>query len=289
MKKLFILFLSLLFIQNFVLADVQYNCAVPEGLSSPVARGITNVLGMNFLTKKAAKVAIVRLLKKNAQGDYDVKIDSYSAMDLKKGKFKSVKIDAKDINAKGVYVSSAHLETICPYNHVDYWQHPAIFYTDVPMTFNAVITENNLNKTLIDMGYIQKITDIKLGNLSFFKVDNVEFKLKHNKIYLITYMKAPVLMGEKTIKMTFSGKLNIEDGKIVLENLQSENLRNVDLSKFVDMINELNPFDLPLKVFKGTDTILSIKNIKILDNKIYINGIMVVKRSINGQKEEEKE
>ena len=289
MNKLFILFLSLLFVHNFALADVQYNCPVPEGLSSPLARGITNALGMNLLTKKAAKVAIVRLLKKNAQGNYDVKIDSYSAMDLKKGKFKSVKIDAKDINAKGVYVSSAHLETICPYNHVDYWQHPAIFYTDVPMTFNAVITEDNLNKTLIDMGYIQKITDIKLGNLSFFKVDNVEFKLKHNKIYLITYMKAPVLMGEKTIKMTFSGKLNIEDGKIVLENLQSENLRNIDLSKFVDMINELNPFDLPLKVFKGTDTILSIKNIKILDNKIYINGIMVVKRSIYGQKEEEKE
>ena len=288
MKKLLILFLSLLFVHNFALAEVQYNCAVPEGLSSSVARGITNELGMNLLTKKAAKVAIIRLLKKNAQGDYDVKIDSYSAMDLKKGKFKSVKIDAQDINAKGVYVSSAHLETICPYNHVDYWQHPAIFYTDVPMTFNAVITEDNLNKTLIDMGYIQKITDIKLGNLSFFKVDNVEFKLKHNKIYLITYMKAPVLMGEKTIKMTFSGKLNIEDGKIVLENLQSENLRNIDLSKFVDMINELNPFDLPLKVFKGTDTILSIKNIKILDNKIYINGIMVVKRSIYGQKEEEK-
>ena len=102
-------------------------------------------------------------------------------------------------------------------------------------------------------------------------------------------MKAPFLMGERIVKFTFSGKLNVEDGKIVLDNLQSENLRNINLNAFVDIINSMNPFDLPLRLFRGADSTLSINNIKILDNKMYVDGIMVIKRSCDGQTKEETE
>ena len=289
MRRFFICLLMSMLLAAPVLAQAEYCCEVPEKLASPVARGITNALGWNFWTKKAAKVAIIKVLKRNADGDYDVKIDSYSAMDLKKGKFKSVEIKGENINTHGVYVSSVVMNTICDYNYVDYWKRPVIFYTDLPLYFNAVITEEDLNKTLVDLGYIKKLTDLNIGGVSLFTVDNVVFKMKNNKIYLIAQMKAPFLMGERIVKFTFSGKLNVEDGKIVLDNLQSENLRNINLNAFVDIINSMNPFDLPLRLFRGADSTLSINNIKILDNKMYVDGIMVIKRSCDGQTKEETE
>lgn len=131
--------------------------------------------------------------------------------------------------------------------------------------------------------------DLNFGGVSFFKVDNISFKIKNSKLYLIAHLKAPLLLGDKSIKLTFSGKLNIENGKIVLENVQSESLRNIDMSKFLDMINSMNPFDIPLDIFKGTETTMSISDVKVIENKIYVNGIIVVKRSCDGQTEEEKQ
>ena len=131
--------------------------------------------------------------------------------------------------------------------------------------------------------------DLNFSGVSFFKVDNISFRIKNSKLYLITHLKAPLLLGDKSIKLTFSGKLNIENGKIVLENVQSESLRNIDMSKFLDMINSMNPFDIPLDIFKGTETTMSISDVKVIENKIYVNGIIVVKRSCDGQTEEEKQ
>ncbi len=130
---------------------------------------------------------------------------------------------------------------------------------------------------------------MNFGGVSFFKVDNISFRIKNSKLYLIAHLKAPLLLGDKSIKLTFSGKLNIENGKIVLENVQSESLRNIDMSKFLDMINSMNPFDIPLDIFKGAETTMSVSDVKVIENKIYVNGIIVVKRSCDGQTEEEKQ
>lgn len=289
MKKILLLILMILLFSNVAMAQTTYCCSVPEKLSSPIARGVTNAMGCNLIAKKAAKTAIIKLLKRHSQGDYDVKIDSYSALDLKKGKFKSAEVVGKNVNVQGIYISNLKMNTICNYNWIDYNKKPAVFYTDVPVKFNAEISEDDLNKTLIDLGYIKKITDLNIAGVSFFKIDNVSFKLKNNKLYLIAHMKAPLLLGDKAIKLTFSGKLNIENGKIVLENLQSENLRNIDMSKFLDTVNALNPFDMPLDIFKGAETTLSVEDVKIVENKICVNGIIVVKRSCDGQTEEEKQ
>ena len=80
----------------------------------------------------------------------------------------------------------------------------------------------------------------------------------------------------------------LENGKIVLENLSSENLRNINMSKFVDVINSMNPFDIPLEIFKGNDTTLSVNNVRIIENKICVDGIIVAKRSCDEQTKEEK-
>lgn len=289
MKKFLAFITSILLLSNITMAQTTYCCSVPYELSSPIARSLTNAMGCNFVAKKTARIAIIKLLKRHSQGDYDVKINSYSAMDLKKGKFKSAEVIGKNLNVQGIYISELKMNTLCDYNWIDYSKKPAVFYTDVPVKFNAEISEDDLNKTLINLGYIKRIMDLNFGGVSFFKVDNISFKIKNSKLYLIAHLKAPLLLGDKSIKLTFSGKLNIENGKIILENVQSENLRNIDMSKFLDMINSMNPFDIPLDIFKGTETTMSVSDVKVIENKIYVNGIIVVKRSCDGQTEEEKQ
>lgn len=287
--KSFLFILIVLFFTNAALAGELYSCSVPDWSLSPFARIITNAFGCNLAAQKTAKIIIKKLLKENADGDYQIKLDSYSAVDLKRGKFKSVEIYGEDISSEnGIYVSTLSLKTLCEYNHVDYTQDPIVFYTDVPMSFSIVLSEEDLNNTLIDVGYIKKMLEIDACNLPFFYLDNINFKIKHNKIYLIVQMKAPLLMGERKIKITLSGKLNVENGKIVLDNLESENLKGVNLSQFISLINKMNPFEIPLQIIKGNNSKLRVNNVRILDNKICIDGIIVMKRSLNGQKKEEK-
>ena len=281
--RLFIVSLLMIFLlTECSFAQEIYCCSVPDKLANPVLRGITNVIGLNLCAKKTAKVIIKKVLKRNADGEYDVKIDSFSAMDLKKGKFKSIQINGKNIASHGVYISSITMKSLCNYNYVEYNKNPVIFHTDLPLAFSAMVSEDDLNKSLINLGYIKKIMDLDFGGISLFCINNVEFKLKHNKIYLIVQVRSPLLMGERLIKFSFSGKLNVENGKIVLENLASENLRNINLGKFLDMLNEMNPFDMPLQIFKGNESTLCINNVRIIDNKICIDGIIVIKRSGNG-------
>jgi len=287
--KSFLFILIVLFFTNTALAGELYSCSVPDWSLSPFARIITNAFGCNLAAQKTAKIIIKKLLKENADGDYQIKLDSYSAVDLKRGKFKSVEIYGEDISSEnGIYVSTLSLKTLCEYNHVDYTQDPIVFYTDVPMSFSIVLSEEDLNNTLIDVGYIKKMLEIDACNVPFFYLDNINFKIKHNKIYLIVQMKAPLLMGERKIKITLSGKLNVENGKIVLDNLESENLKGVNLSQFISLINKMNPFEIPLQIIKGNNSKLRVNNVRILDNKICIDGIIVMKRSLNGQKKEEK-
>jgi len=278
------LFIVILFTAITVNAQCPCDWETPQKmqLTSPITRAITNALGMNFIAKQTAKKIIKNELNKAAPGNYDVDIDSFSAIDLKNGRFRSLRIHGDNISSKGIYVSSVDLKTLSEYNSIDYNSKPIQFINDFPMSFSSTISEDDLNKTLVNMGYIKKLTNINIVGVSLFTVDNVAFKLKNNKIYLIAQMKAPFLMGERLVKFTFSGKLNVQDGKIVLDDVCSDNLRNINLKKFVDVINNMNPFDLPMNLFEGSDTNLSIKDVKIIDNKIYIDGIIVIKRTNNG-------
>ena len=279
MKKNLIIFLSVLISTIVVNANELCSCNLPKDLASPTAVKVTNALGYNLITKSIAKTVINKLLHKNIDGDFNIEIESFSGIDLKKGKFKSIKIEGNNIASNGVHITYAKAYTMCDYNWVDYWNSPVVFHTDVPAYFNAEISEDDLNKSLQDVGTLKNLLNINLGGISILKLDNICFKLENDKIRVIFYLKVPFLFGVKPIKISFSGKLSVVDGKIVFDDVISESLKGINLSKIVDDINATNPFDFNLRILKGQNTKLSVNSVSILDNKVYVNGIINVMRS----------
>ena len=109
MKTKLKLFTSLLIIacaiQGTVLAT-EYKTA------NKFVRVTTNMLGYNFIAKKVAQGVIKKTLKESLNGDYKVKFDSFSGVDLKKGKFRGFTIDGKDLSSDDLSVSRLKLHLI---------------------------------------------------------------------------------------------------------------------------------------------------------------------------------
>ena len=242
MKKIISLFLIFWALSSIVFAGNQCYCSDSKELTCGFTRVVTNCLGMKFLAEKTAEKIIAHSLRKNFNGSFDVDIESFSAPDLKKGRIKSATIHGKNLAARGVYISEVKVNTLCDYNYVEYNKDPIIFHTNIPLKFETTITEEDLNNTVVDMKLIDDFSHMNGYGISLFKVEDVKIKLKNNKIYLIVCVKAPILMGDRLIKISFTGKLNIVDGKIVFENITSENLRNVSLDNFLAKLNEINMF-----------------------------------------------
>ena len=53
----------------------------------------------------------------------------------------------------------------------------------------------------------------------------------------------------------------------------------IDLKKVDWLINYLNPLDYSLEVLENNNAKINVKNIRIRDNKIYANGLVVIPRS----------
>ncbi len=71
--------------------------AAEKELACGFVRVTTNMLGYNFIAKKVAQSVLKNTLKKSVKGDYKVKFDSYSGVDLKKGKFKGLYIEGDNL------------------------------------------------------------------------------------------------------------------------------------------------------------------------------------------------
>ena len=119
MKKI-LLVLGIMFfsMSNANALNCLYNCVEPYDLSHGASRFMSAITGSNLLAEKVAKTILKKEIIKNTDGDFSVKVDSYSVKDLKKGIFKSIKIKGKEIDAEGVHFSKITLKTLCYFNYI---------------------------------------------------------------------------------------------------------------------------------------------------------------------------
>lgn len=284
MKK-FLAILGILMLggtSGFAACD-EFMCPSTLQLSSGFSRGLSTITGTNLLATKTAQTILKNQIQKEAQGDFDVKLKSFSLSDLKAGRFKSLEITGKNIVADDVYLSMLKLKTICDYNYivVDSKNKTTTFKEDFGMAFATTITETDLNNTMNANGYKSLIDEINSAGKSYklFNITNSQAKLRNDKLMYIVQVQIPLI--NTTQKIVIASDVNVNNGKLHLSHTHIlNNYFSVDLSNLSYIINYLNPLNFSLSILENKDATLSVREAVIKDNKIDIDGTIIVLKDV---------
>lgn len=280
MKKIVLGFVLLLAVQGVQAQDCStLKCPAPYDLTSGFSRGMSTVTGQKFLSEKIGEKLVKKAIKKNiVSGDIKADLDAYSVRDLKAGRFKSLEVSGKNVDIQGIYVSSFNAKTLCNFNYIaNDKRGNYIVKEDIPVSFNAVVTEEDLNKTMNSSDYKRMIDDINSigGNFNIFQITSTNIKLKNNKMYYVLKYSMPFV--RKTKELVISADLNVENGQIVLANTTFlNNSMSLDVDKLSKLINYINPLDFSAKILENKDAKFNIENVKISDGKIVVDGSMTI-------------
>ena len=280
MKKIVLGLVLLLAVQGVQAQDCStLKCPAPYDLTSGFSRGMSTVTGQKFLSEKIGEKLVKKAIKKNiVSGDIKADLDAYSVRDLKAGRFKSLEVSGKNVDVQGIYVSSFNAKTLCNFNYIaNDKRGNYIVKEDIPVSFNAVVTEEDLNKTMNSSDYKRMIDDINSigGNFNIFQITSTNIKLKNNKMYYVLKYSMPFV--RKTKELVISADLNVENGQIVLANTTFlNNSLSLDVDKLSKLINYINPLDFSAKILENKDAKFNIENVKISDGKIVVDGSMTI-------------
>ena len=280
MKKIILSFVLLLAVQGVQAQDCStLKCPAPYDLTSGFSRGMSTVTGQKFLSEKIGEKLVKKAIKKNiTSGDIKVNLDAYSVRDLKAGRFKSLEINGKNVDIQGVYISSFNAKTVCNFNYIaNDKRGNYIVKEDIPASFNATITEEDLNKTMLSSDYKRMIDDINSigGNLNIFQITSTNIKLKNDKMYYVLKYSMPFV--RKTKELVITANLKVENGQIELANTSFlNNSMALDVDKLSKLINYINPLDFSAKILENKDAKFNIETVNISNGKITIDGNMTI-------------
>lgn len=280
MKKIILSFVLLLAVQGVQAQDCStLKCPAPYDLTSGFSRGMSTVTGQKFLSEKIGEKLVKKAIKKNiTSGDIKVNLDAYSVRDLKAGRFKSLEINGKNVDIQGVYISSFNAKTLCNFNYIaNDKKGNYIVKEDIPASFNAIITEEDLNKTMLSSDYKRMIDDINSigGNLNIFQITSTNIKLKNDKMYYVLKYSMPFV--RKTRELVITANLKVENGQIELANTSFlNNSMALDVDKLSKLINYINPLDFSAKILENKDAKFNIETVNISNGKITIDGNMTI-------------
>ncbi len=278
-KILLVLGILIFSIGNVFAAECKWmQCPEPYDLSNGVSRFVSVASGSNFLASRVAESILKKEISKTVDGKLSVGISSYSLMDLKKGIFKSLSIKGKNIVVEDVYFTSLNIQTLCDFNYIAQidTKNPVI-KEDMPLAFSVVMSEDDINKTMLGAGYKKVLDDLNMlgSSLGVFKITSSQIKIKDNKFYYILKVAIPFVRNIQNIVIT--SDLKVSRGQIDLTNTKLVNNNMlIDLKQLDKVINYINPLDFSLNILENKHADLTVQNIKIQDNKIYANGLIVV-------------
>lgn len=281
MKKFLLMFALIILSMNPIAACNNYsgiNCAEPYDLSSGASRFMSAATGSNLLAERLIASFIKKELKKIVDGDFNINVSSYSVKDLKKGIFKAFTFEGKNLSMDGVHFSAFNFETLCDFNYISIADiNNPVVKENIPISFSAVMSENDVNATMQSSGYKKVIDDLNMlgSSLGVFKISSSQIKIKDNKFYYILKIRLPFVRRPQNIVIT--SDLNVSRGQIDLTNTKLVNNNMfIDLKQLDYVINYINPLDFSLNILENKHANLTVQNIKIQNNKIYAGGIIVV-------------
>lgn len=279
MKKIFLLLGMLLIANSSAMANCEYKCVAPYNMNNKFRTFVGAVSGVNLSAEKVGQKIIKKAFTKTASNDnLKVKLDSYSAKDLKNGIFKSLSIKGENVNINDIYLSYLELNTLCKFNYIKQVNNEIVFMEDFPMSFNIDLTATDINKTMQSKNYKRIISDLnKLGN-SFgggLQISSTKVAIRSSKFYYIIGISIPFIKSEQ--KIVINSDLVVKNGKIDFANTKLvSNAFSLDLKKIDFILNYLNPLDFSVNILDNKEAQVSVDSVSIQGNVIKTKGVVVI-------------
>ena len=279
MKKIILILGLIIFGTTAFGACDDLQCVEPYDLSSSTSRFFSKITGQRLLSEKIGEKIIKKTIKKNiTKGNIKTSIKSFSAKDLKAGRFKSAKITGKDVNIQGIEIAHFEAKTLCDFNYIaDGKNGNVIIKENIPLQVTIEMTEDNINNTMDSSDYKRLINNINNigGNFNIFNIESATVKIKDKKMHYIVKYSMPFVRKAKEVSL--SADLRVENGQIKLANTTLDNKSySLDVNRFSSILNYINPLDFSAKVLDNREAKFKVQNVNISDDKITIDGRITI-------------
>lgn len=274
------LFCSPVMAQSCDSLDKSMCPAVPK-VSGPVASTLSKVTGMNFLVSSILESQVKKQMDKALTADFKVDVTPFGAKSLMEGKFKKITAHSDSAYLEGFYVSNVNAQSLCGYNHFIYKNGEVYTNENFLLSFNAEVTSSDLQKIISTPEYMKLLNslNVSVAGVSVFKIFDPKAEIKNDRLVFSTKVMSPLTLGEPELISTSMG-LTVENGKILFTDLQTTPVMNsMNLNTFLPIINKLNPFTFKSNVMNNSKSIIKIRDINFVNNKIVIKGLVIVPKN----------
>lgn len=283
MKKFILLVLMLLIMQPVFAYNYSNLCAPkPYPVGNSFTRFFSNATGTNFFITKIAEMEMQKALKKDIGSNFNVEIIPYGAKDFINGKFKTMHITSPRVSYAGLIISDFSADTVCDYNQVALKGKEIYFAQNLVMKYSATITNDNLKAMTLTKEYMNILNkmSISYGTNIIFKIFSPDASIVGDRLKFKFKIIMPFFLMDDIADVTVDAGLKIQNEKLVFTDIKlgSDNNR-MNLSYLLPLINKMNPFMTEFNISKNTKGIFKVKNVKIENNRILIDGLFLVPKN----------
>lgn len=285
-KKIVTGLLSIMFLSMLVqpcfskMSEDNFICPEePFDTASPLSQGLQKVSGINLLATKFAESKIEKGLKENIDGDFDVKINSFSASDLKAGKLKSIALKGTNVGVKDLYASSVDVRTLCDFVSIDYKKSPIAILEPINIGIKGVITNDDIAKTMLSKSYKDNFSKMQLiKSILPVSFATPTASIVNDRFVLNTALQLKGLSRFAEFPISMNAALGITNKKIAFTDVKL-NTGGVNMDIPVEIFNYANPILYNLISFEKDGIRVKITNLKMEDSKLNVEGIISVAKT----------
>lgn len=262
-------------------AEDMAMCPAAQKVSGPVPATLSKITGMNFLISSVIESQVKKQLDKAMTADFKVNITPYGAKSLMAGKFKKVTAHADSAYLEGFYLSNINAESLCPYNHFIYKDGEVFTNENFLLGYSAEVTSADLQKTIATPVYMKLLNSMSVNvcNISVFKVFDPKAEIKNNRFVFSLKVLSPLTFGAPKTISTDMG-LAVSEGRITFTDVRTTpNLASVNLNSILPVINKLNPFVYKASILNNPKSIIKVKDVNFVGNKIVIKGMVIIPKN----------
>lgn len=235
----------------------------------------------NPVAEKIAERVIKKAIKKETKGHYKVKLEGYTLSSMKKGIFKYLEINSKNICVEDIEIPYMNMKTITDYNWIDYTKNPIEFRSDITFNYEMHLTEETINSALKTKDYQKTLNKVNKIAYPLFCLTDIKVRIKNNRLHIIMEYNSPVLPAKKNRTFMVSGDLSVSNGRTKITHIGFDNAYgNLPLNKVVNLVNLIDPLSFTLDLIDNKKCTGRIEDIKIQENIIIINGKIFIKKEV---------